>query len=65
MLVRQNLDDMTIPLAILCIALLTISLTTVFYASKTTQGSVYQRTAIAAIGFLILAITLYLIGALG
>lgn len=56
---------MDISLAILCIALLTLGLTTVFYAGKTPQGTVYQRTAIAGVGFLIVAITLYLIGAFG
>jgi len=38
--------------------------TLVFYASKAT-GSLYAKTALAGLGFLLLAIALYLVGALG
>jgi hypothetical protein len=55
---------MTVPLAILCIVLLTVALTTVFYAAHLPKP-LLTKTGVAAIGFLILAITLYLVGALG
>ena len=55
---------MTIPQAFLAIALLTLSLTVVFYASHW-QKPLVAKTALAAVGFLFLAVTLYFIGALG
>jgi hypothetical protein len=54
----------TIPQAFLAIALLTLSLTVVFFAAHLPKP-LAVKTAIAAVGFLFLACTLYYIGALG
>jgi hypothetical protein len=55
---------MTVPLAILAVVLLTLALTTVFYAAHSARP-LNIKTGIAAVGFLVLALTLWLIGALG
>lgn len=55
---------MTVSLAILAVVLITLALTTVFYAAHSPHP-VQTKTVIAAIGFLILALTLWMVGALG
>lgn len=55
---------MTVSLAILAVVLLTLSLTAVFYAAHSPHP-LATKTVIAAAGFLILAATLWMVGALG
>jgi hypothetical protein len=48
----------------IAMVLLALSLTVVFYASKM-PGTLGVRTAVAAAGFVLLTIALFMIGALG
>lgn len=52
------------PIHILAIVLLVAGPTLVFYASKVT-ATLVAKTLLAALGFLLLAMALYFVGALG
>lgn len=52
------------PIHILAIVLFVAGPTLVFFASKTT-GTLLARTGLAALGFFLLALALYFVGALG
>jgi len=51
-------------IVIIAIILFVAGPTTVFFASKAPSLTLAVRTAVAALGFLLLAIALYLVGAL-
>jgi hypothetical protein len=55
---------MTVPLAIIAVLLFTLALTVVFYAAHSPRP-LNVKTGIAAVGFLILAFTLWFVGAFG